>query len=129
MTIGKRILTLTCAFALSASLAAAEPPTIADPATLDRLVAEQVKADDANRKIVREVLDRGEVTAVASAAGLDVERARQAVSTLSGAELQGIAEQARHVDASLAGGASTLVISTTTLIIILLVVILVLVAD
>ena len=99
------------------------------PATaLDALMAEQVRADDANRQIVRDVLDRSEVREVASKAGLDLERAKQSVSTLSGAELQDVAAHARRVDAGLSGGASTVVISTTTIIIILLVVILIIVA-
>ena len=87
-----------------------------------------MRADDANRKVVHDVLSRSEVREVAAKAGLDLERARQAVSTLDGAELEEIAAHARRVDARLSGGASTLVISTTTIIIILLVVILIIVA-
>ena len=104
------------------------PATVAPAATLDALVADQVRADDANRKIVQDVLGRSEVREVAAKAGLDLERARQAVATLSGAELQEVAAQAQRVENSLAGGASTLVISTTTIIIILLIVILLVVA-
>ena len=107
---------------------ATAPATVAPAAALDALVAEQVRADEANRKVVHDVLSRSEVREVAAKAGLDLERAKQAVSTLSSAELEEIAAQARRVDASLAGGASTLVISTTTIIIILLVVILLIVA-
>lgn len=107
----------------------ATPPTVAPAAALDALVADQVRADDANRRIVQNVLDRSEVRDVAAKAGLDLERARQAVSTLSGAELQEVAAQAQRVDNSLAGGASTVVISTTTIIIILLIVILLVVVD
>jgi hypothetical protein len=131
-----RVWTLTCAVVLAAAftVSAQEPqPGVSLPATvvpaaaLDAMMADQVRADEANRQLVRDVLNRSEVREVASKAGLDLERAKQAVSTLGGAELQEIAAHARHVDAGLSGGAS-LVISTTAIIIILLVVILLIVA-
>jgi hypothetical protein len=137
MRLSSKVWTLTCAAVLAGVVTAgAQQPALTSdaaatvtPATaLDALVVEQVRADDASRKLVQAVLDRAEVRAVAAKAGLDLERAKQAVSTLSGAELQEVAAQAQRVDASLAGGASTLVISTTTIIIILLVVILLVVA-
>lgn len=136
MSLGAKILTFTSAMMLAGGITAAaqQPPaitgapTIASPAALDALAAEQVRADEANRQIVRDVLSRDEVREVASKAGLDLNSARQALATLDGAELQEIADHARRVDASLSGGASTLVISTTTIIIILLVVILLVVA-
>ncbi len=132
-----RVWTLTCAVVLAAAftVSAQEPqPGVSLPATvvpaaaLDAMMADQVRADEANRQLVRDVLNRSEVREVASKAGLDLERAKQAVSTLGGVELQEIAAHARHVDAGLSGGASTVVISTTTIIIILLVVILLIVA-
>ena len=137
MRLSSRVWTLTCAAVLAGVVTAgAQQPaptsdaaaTVTPAAALDALVVEQVRADDASRKLVQAVLDREEVRAVAAKAGLDLDRAKQAVSTLSGAELQEVAAQAQRVDASLAGGASTLVISTTTIIIILLVVILLVVA-
>ncbi len=122
---------LTCSVSVEAqerpSVSTAQP-TIATSAALDALVAEQVREDAANRQVVRDVLDRREVREVARHAGLDLERARQGVATLTSDELREIADQARRVNASLSGGASTVVISTTTIIIILLVVILIVVA-
>jgi hypothetical protein len=106
----------------------AAPATVAPAAALDAMIADRLRADEANRKVVHDVLSRSEVREVAERAGLDLERARQLVSTLDSAELEEIAAQARRVDASLEGGASNLVISTTTIIIILLVVILIIVA-
>jgi predicted outer membrane protein len=132
-----RMWTFTCAAVLAGAVTASAqqpgpsptaPATVTSGATLDAMVADQVRADQANRQIVRDVLSRSEVREVAAKAGLDLERAKQAVSTLDGAELQEIAAHARHVEASLSGGASTVVISTTTIIIILLVVILLIVA-
>jgi len=137
MRLARRVWTYTCAAVLAGVVtASAQQPapspsvtaTVTPVAALDALVADQVRADEANRKIVHDVLSRSEVRAVATKAGLDLARARQAVSTLDGAELQEIASHARRVDASLTGGASTVVISTTTIIIILLVVILLVVA-
>lgn len=136
MGLGAKMLTFTSAMVLAGGMAAAaqqppattDVPAITSPAALDALAAEQVRADEANRQVVREVLSRDAVREVASKAGLDLNTARQAVSTLDGAELQEIADHARRVDASLSGGASTLVISTTAIIIILLVVILLVVA-
>ena len=114
MGLGARILTLTGAVVVAggmtvsaqAPIPAPEPQVIATPAALDALAAEQVRLDEANRQAVRDVLSRDEVRDVAAKAGLDLERARQAVSTLDGQELQEIADHARRVDASLAGGAS-----------------------
>ena len=138
MRLGSRVWTVTGAVVLAASVATASaqqpassssaPATVTPAHALDALMADQVRADDANRQIVRTVLDRSEVREIATKAGLDLERAKQAVSTLGGAELQEVAAHARHVDAGLSGGASTVVISTTTIIIILLVVILLIVA-
>lgn len=88
------------------------------------------KADRAEeqRAIVRALLDRPGVERVAGEHGLDLTRARDAISTLEGAELRQVARRAAQVDAALAGGDDTIVISTTTLIIALLVLIIILVA-
>ena len=131
-----RVWTLTCAVVLTVAFTVSaqepqpgvpSPVTVMPEAALDAMMADQVRADEANRQLVRDVLDRSEVRELAARAGLDLERAKQAVSTLGGAELQEIAAHARHVDAGLSGGASV-VISTTVIIIILLVVILLIVA-
>lgn len=120
---------LTDARTAAAQAPAASDASVTSPASLDALVAGQVRADEANRQAVRDVLDRQQVRAVAGRAGLDLQRARHAVGTLSGAELQEIADHARRVDAKLAGGASVIVISTTTIIIVLLLVLLIVALD
>ena len=61
---------------------------------------------------------------VAAKAGLSVEQAEAAVSTLQGDQLRQAAGQARAVNQDLAGGA-TVVITTTTIIIILLIIIII----
>jgi len=91
---------------------------------LDKAVQERVSRDQADREAIRTLLQRAEVRDVAGKAGISLDKAAAAVSTLQGNDLRQIAEQARQVDNQLAGG-STIVISTTTIIIVLLLVILI----
>lgn len=107
---------------------AQQVPHVADASTLDQLIVGQSRQDEADRRAIREVLRRDEVREVARHAGLDLARAELAVSTLSGAELQEIADHARQVNQALSGGASTIVISTTTIVIVLLLVLLIVLA-
>ena len=92
---------------------------------LDKAVQERVSRDQADREAIRTLLQRDEVRDVAGKAGISLDRAATAVSTLQGDDLRQIADQARQIDNQLAGGASTIVISTTTIIIVLLLVILI----
>lgn len=93
-------------------------------AALDQAVQERVSQEQSDREAIRTLLQRAEVREVAGKAGLSLEKAAAAASTLQGDDLRRVAEQARQVDNQLAGGDS-LVISTTTIIIVLLLVILV----
>ncbi len=126
--------TLTALLALTLGLVVFAPATaraqsahVADNAALDRLAAEHAGQEAADRQMIRQVLQRPEVRSVARQAGIDIERADAAVSTLSGSDLQEVATRAREVDERLSGGA-TVVITTTTIIIALLVIILIIVA-
>jgi hypothetical protein len=92
---------------------------------LDKAVQERVSRDQADREAIRTLLQREEVRDVAGKAGLSLDKALAAVSTLDGAQLQQLADQSRQIDNQLSGGASTIVISTTTIIIVLLLVILI----
>ena len=97
---------------------------------LERAVQNRVDAEQADREAIKTLLQRSDVRDIAGKAGMSVDKALTAVSTLQGDDLRQLADQARQVDDRLAGGASTIVISTTTVIIILLLVILiVLIAD
>jgi hypothetical protein len=99
-------------------------------ASLDKAVQARVSRDQADREAIVSLLHRAEVRDIAAKAGLSLDKAEAAVSTLQGADLEQAATQARQVQNDLAGGASTVVISTTTIIIVLLLVVLiVLVAD
>jgi hypothetical protein len=92
---------------------------------LDKAVQERVNRDQADREAIQTLLRRAEVRDVADKAGLSLDKAVAAVSTLQGEDLRKLAEHARQADNQLAGGASTIVISTTTIIIVLLLIILI----
>jgi hypothetical protein len=108
--------------------ARAQQATVADQAMLDQAVAAHSRQADADRADIRRMLSRQQIREIASRAGIDVKRAETAVATLDGTDLRQIAEQARAVDNSLAGGQSRVTISTTAIIIGLLVLILIIVA-
>jgi hypothetical protein len=93
-------------------------------------VQERVSQDQADRDAILALRARSEVRRIAAQAGLSLETARAAVSTLQGQDLRDLGSQARQVNNDLAGGSSNIVISTTTIIIVLLIIILiVLIAD
>ena len=94
-------------------------------AALDKAVQQRVASDQADREAIQTLLRRAEVREIAGKAGLSLDTAMAAASTLQGDDLRQLAEQARQADNQLAGGASTIVISTTTIIIVLLLVILI----
>jgi len=96
---------------------------------LDKAVQARVATDQADRDAIQSLLRRAEVREVAGKAGLSLDKAAAAVSTLQGNELAQLAEQARQVNNDLAGGASTVVISTTTILIVLLIVLLIVALD
>jgi hypothetical protein len=97
------------------------------PSALADAIASKVQQQDADRAVIREAIDRPEVRDVATRLGIDLDRTRQAVDTLSGDELRHAAKTATQVNEALVGG-QTMTFSVTTIIIILLVVILIIVA-
>lgn len=129
MGIVRRSLAVCLAVLLVAPSASAQQSVIGKSA-LEQAVRERVQQDQSDRDAVASLLRRAEVREIAAKAGLSIEKAEAAVSTLEGDELRELANQARQAQNELAGGASTIVISTTTIIIVLLIIILiVLVAD
>jgi hypothetical protein len=129
MALVRRSLAVLLAVLVSAPVASAQNHVIGKSA-LDKAVQERAARDQADREAIRTLLERQDVRDVAKQAGLSIEKATAAVSTLQGDDLRQVASQARHVNNELAGGATTVVITTTTIIIILLLVILiVLIAD
>ncbi len=100
----------------------------ATQSALDAALQQHVAASAASRQDVLRVLNRPEVKAVASRAGVDLRSAATAIATLDGQELSEIASQARQVEQALEGGQSSITISTTLIIIGLLILILLIVA-
>jgi hypothetical protein len=91
-------------------------------------VAEHVAQEQADRATIREALGQPEVRALAARTGVDAERLGTLAGMLNGSDLKAVANEARAVNESLVGGASTVTLSTTTIIIGLLVLILIIVA-
>ena len=112
------------AILLIAPMASAQDHVI-NKSALDQAVQQRVTQQQADRDVIISVLHREDVRGIASKAGLSIEKAEAAASTLQGSDLAIAAAQARQVQNNLAGGASTIVISTTTIIIVLLLVILI----
>jgi hypothetical protein len=124
MQMFRRILGTTLAVLLVAPTAWAQQTHVINKSALDQAVQQRVSQDQADRAAIRSFLQNPAVKGVAAKAGLSVEKAEAAVSTLQGNELRQAASQARAVNQDLAGG-STIVISTTTIIIVLLIIILI----
>ena len=100
----------------------------APQSALDAALQDHAATGAADRDVIRRLLDRPEVQAIADDIGLDLRRAKDAVGTLDGADVASLAAQARQAEEGLAGGQSRITISTTLIIIALLVLILIIVA-
>src|SRR5215213_6207358 len=111
--------------ALQLAPAAQAQTHVIGKSALSQAVQQRVSQDQADRDAIRSLLQRPEVRQIASQAGVSLEQAQAAVSTLNGQDLRTLAAQSRQVQNDLAGGASTVVISTTTIIIVLLIIILI----
>jgi hypothetical protein len=121
----RRTLAAALAVMMIAPVASAQNHVIGKGA-LDKAVQTRAAQDQADREAILTLLGRQEVREVANKAGLSLDKATAAVSTLQGDDLRQVASQARQANNELAGGATTVVITTTTIILILLVVILIL---
>jgi hypothetical protein len=108
--------------------ARAQERHVASPSAIAAAVAEHVAQEQADREAIRQALGQPEVRTLAARMGVDVERLESQAGTLDGSDLETVASQARALNTSLAGGASTVTLSTTTIIIVLLVLILLIVA-
>jgi hypothetical protein len=124
----RALLGTALALTLCAPVAWAQQPHTISQSALDQAVHQRVVQDEADRTSLREFLHQPAVKDVAAKAGLPIDKAEAAVSTLQGQDLAQAAAQARTVNSQLAGGASTVVISTTTIIIIALLVIILILA-
>jgi hypothetical protein len=122
----RRILGVTLAVLLCAPAAWAQQTHVINQSALDQAVQQRVSQDQADRDALRAFLQNPQVKSIAAKAGLPLDKAEAAVSTLQGDDLRQAAGQARTVNEDLAGG-STVVISTTTIILVLLIIILIVV--
>ena len=124
MQMFRKTLGVTLAVLLFAPAAWAQQSHVINTSALDQAVQQRVNQDQADREALRSFLQNPQVKSVAAKAGLPIEQAEAAVSTLQGNQLHQAAGQARQVNDDLAGG-TTVVITTTTIIIVLLVIILI----
>ena len=124
MQMCRRFLGATLAVLLCAPPSFAQQTHVINQSALDQAVQQRVAQDQADREALRTFLATPAVQRVAAKAGLSVEKAGAAVSTLQGDQLRRAASQARTVNDDLAGGA-TVVVTTTTIIIVLLIIILI----
>jgi hypothetical protein len=124
MQMFRRILGTTLTVLMCAPAAWAQQTHVIDKSALAQAVQQRVTQDQADREEIRTFLQNPQVRGVAGKAGLPIEKAEAALSTLQGDQLRQAASQARAVNQDLAGGA-TVVITTTTIIIILLIIILI----
>jgi len=127
MKLVRSSLAVLLAVLVMAPVASAQTHVI-NKSALDQAVQARVALDQSDRAVINSLLARPEVREVAAQAGLSLEKASAAVSTLQGNDLRDLAGQARQVNNDLAGGASNIVISTTAIIIVLLIIILLVVA-
>ena len=124
-TMNKAVALLLLPMFLVSSPAFAQQARVVDASAMDQALAARAESESAQREVVRRVLDRSDVRAMAARLGLSVEQADSAVATLSGPELGTLAQHAQAAEAaSLAGEANVVVISVTTLLLILIIVIL-----
>jgi len=124
MQVFRRILGTALSVTLTATAVSAQQTHVINKSALDQAVQQRVSQEQADREAIRTFLQNPAVRGVAAKAGLPIDQAEAAVSTLQGDELRQAAGQARTVNTQLVGG-DTIVITTTTIIIILLLVILI----
>jgi hypothetical protein len=125
MQMCRRFLVTTLAVLLIAPTGAwAQQSHVVNQSVLDQAVQQRVSQDQADREALRTFLQNPTVKSVAAKAGLSVDRAGAAVSTLQGDELRQAASQARAINQDLAGG-TTIVITTTAIIIVLLIILII----
>lgn len=110
------------------SRALAQDRHVISPSAIAAAVAAHFAQEEADREAIREALGQPEVRELAARAGVDAERLETMAGTLSGSDLKVVANEARAVNQSRVGGASTVTVSTTTIIIGLLLLILIIVA-
>jgi hypothetical protein len=124
-----RRLVAVCLVVLIAAPAARAQQSVIGKSALEQAVQERVQEEQADRQAIASLLRRAEVRDIAARAGLSIEKAEAAVSTLQGDDLKELANQARQAENDLAGGATVVITTTTIIVILLIIIIIVLLAD
>jgi hypothetical protein len=114
---------------LIAAPAARAQQSVIGKSALEQAVQERVQQEQADRQAIASLLRRAEVRDIAARAGLSIEKAEAAVSTLQGDDLKELANQARQAENDLAGGATVVITTTAIIVILLIIIIIVLLAD
>jgi hypothetical protein len=122
------LVALVFSFVATASPVGAQTAHSAPQSAIDAALQQKVSSGAADREAVLRLLERPEVEAVAGEAGLDLRRAKDAVSTMTTQDVASIAAQASQVEQALAGGQSRITLNTTLLILGLLVLIILILA-
>jgi cell division protein FtsL len=128
MEIVRRSIAVCLAVLLVAPAVSAQQSVIGKSA-LEQAVQQRVSEQQADREAIASLLRRADVREIAAKAGLSVEKAEAAVSTLQGDDLRELANQARQAQNDLAGGATVVITTTTVILILLVIIIIILVAD
>src|SRR5262249_35588776 len=110
------------------SRALAQGRHVISPSAIEAAVAEHIAQEEADRAAIREAFGQPEVLGLAAQSGVDAGGLEALARSRRGSDLKAVANEARGVNESLVGGASTVTLSTTTIIIGLLVLILLIVA-
>jgi cell division protein FtsL len=124
-----RRLVAVCLVVLIAAPAARAQQSVIGKSALEQAVQERVQQEQADRQAIASLLRRAEVRDIAARAGLSIEKAEAAVSTLQGDDLKELANQARQAENDLAGGATVVITTTAIIVILLIIIIIVLLAD
>ena len=95
MEIVRRSIAVCLAVLLVVPAASAQQSVIGRSA-LEQAVQQRVSEQQADREAIASLLRRAEVREIAAKAGLSIEKAEAAVSTLQGDDLRDLAKQARH---------------------------------
>jgi len=109
--------------------AAQQPAHVAGPDVLNEAVVAHAAAAEQSRDRLQTLLAREDVRRIAAQNALDADRLRDAVGTLSAAQLARIAPHLSAAEAALAGGQVISLNATTLIIILLLIIVVVLIAD
>ncbi len=109
----------------AATTGATAGTSVVSSAELDQALAARRDADSASRALIRNLLQREQVRALARDAGLDLRRAEAGVATLRGDELRSLASKAAAADSALAGGQTIQISLVAALLIVIIVILLV----